>query len=588
MSELRIAILANWTADFLREPLAKALERLGFQPIFWIASFDQYRQAILADNSELYRFEPTIVILNLDGQDLFRDVLRNPFDVSPEKRQSLASERANETAGLVTLLSARIPTASILLNTIFFPPLHSLLGLEFNSEYALYEIPYFYNDHLARLVAPQPSISIVDIASLALLLGFERWYDPRMWYLARMRAGRKALEGMAQRYAAVIGSRLGQIRKCLVLDLDNTLWGGIVGEDGPGGILLGDEGVGLAYAEFQDEIVNLRRKGILLAICSKNNVSDALEVIRSHPSMRLREEHFAAIRINWDDKASNLRSIAAELNIGLDSLVFLDDNPVERSWVREALPAVHVPEWPNDPSEYKTALLELAVEDFFQMTLTDEDRRRAEIYQAQAERQRMAESSTTIDEFYRSLQMQLTIATADSLTIPRIAQLTQKTNQFNLTTRRYTASEITELAQNPGAAVYWLSLVDKFGSSGIVGVMIVRRQPEPEHADTWLIDTFLLSCRVLGRGVEKAFIAFICEDLKRRGARKLLGEYRPTAKNAIVAGIYDDLAFYRTADENVSWALDLDGQFPVIPDWFELPPSKDKIHAESAAVRDNQ
>ncbi len=588
MSELRIAILANWTADFLREPLAEALERRGFQPIFWIASFDQYRQAILADNSELYRFEPTIVILNLDGQDLFRDVLRNPFDVSPEKRQSLAAERANETARLVTLLSAHVPTASILLNTIFFPPLHSLLGLEFNSEYSQYEIPYFYNDHLARLVAPQPSISIVDIASLALLLGFERWYDPRMWYLARMRAGRKALEGMAQRYAAVIGSRLGQIRKCLVLDLDNTLWGGIVGEDGPGGILLGDEGVGLAYAEFQDEIVNLRRKGILLAICSKNNAADALEAIRSHPAMRLREEHFAAIRINWEDKASNLRSIAAELNIGLDSLVFLDDNPVERSWVREALPAVHVPEWPNDPSEYKTALLELAVEDFFQMTLTDEDRRRAEIYQAQVERQRMAESSTTIDEFYRSLQMQLTIGTADSLTIPRIAQLTQKTNQFNLTTRRYTVSEITELAQNPGAAVYWLSLVDKFGSSGIVGVMIVRQQPEPENADTWLIDTFLLSCRVLGRGVEKAFIAVACEDLKRRGARKLLGEYRPTAKNAIVAGIYDDLAFYRTADENVSWALDLDGQLPVIPDWFELPPSKDEIHAESAAVRDNQ
>jgi FkbH-like protein len=535
MSELRIAILANWTSDFIQEPLTKALDRRGFQPIFWIASFDQYRQVILTDNSELYRFEPAIVILNLDGQDLFRDVLRNPFDVSPEERQALASERASETAGLVTLLSARIPGAGVLLNTIFFPPLHSVLGLEFNSEYSLSEIPYLYNEHLARQVAAHPAISIVDIASLALLLGYERWYDPRMWYLARMRAGRKAIEGMAQRYAAVIGSRLGQIRKCLVLDLDNTLWGGIVGEDGPGGIVLGDEGVGLAYAEFQDEILNLRRKGILLAICSKNNGADALEAIRSHPAMRLREEHFAAIRINWEDKATNLRSISAELNIGLDSVVFLDDNPVERSWVREALPAVHVPEWPKDPSEYKTALLELAIEDFFQLALTDEDRRRTDMYRAQTERQRMAESSTTIDEFYRSLRMQLTIGTADSLTIPRIAQLTQKTNQFNLTTRRYTVPEITELARNPGAVVYWLSLSDKFGSSGIVGVMILRQRPEPEHADIWLIDTFLLSCRVLGRGVERAFIAFACEDLKRRGAHKLLGEYRPTAKNAIVA-----------------------------------------------------
>jgi predicted enzyme involved in methoxymalonyl-ACP biosynthesis len=227
---LRIAILANWTADFLREPLAKALESRGFRPVFWFAPFDQYSQAILTENSDLYRFDPAVVILNLDGQDLFRDLLHNPFGANPQERAALASARAGETAELATRLSARLPQTSILLNTLFFPPRHCLLGLEFNSEYSLDEIPYLYNGRLSSLIRDCPAVSMLDIASLALLIGYGRWHDARMWYLARLRASREASQVMAQLYAASIGSRLGQIRKRLVLDLDNVLWGGIIGK----------------------------------------------------------------------------------------------------------------------------------------------------------------------------------------------------------------------------------------------------------------------------------------------------------------------------------------------------------------------
>jgi FkbH-like protein len=298
--------------------------------------------------------------------------------------------------------------------------------------------------------------------------------------------------------------------------------------------------------------------------------------------MCLREEHFAAMRVNWEDKTANIRSIVEELNIGVDSLVFLDDDPVERSRVRQLLPAVHVPEWPKDPAEYKTALLELALEDFFRLALTDEDRHRAEMYRSEGERRRIAESSSSLEDFYRSLQMKVTIGVPDSLTIPRISQLTQKTNQFNLTTKRYTTAEITGLglAQDSGAVVYWLSLDDKFCSSGTVGVIILRQQAEDGGSEeVWLIDTFLLSCRVLGRGVERAFIGFTCDAMKRRGARKLVGEYRPTSKNFIVAQIYDRLGFRQTGKENGRWELDLSGQLPEIPDWFELSILKENTHA---------
>ena len=456
------------------------------------------------------------------------------------------------------------------------PPLNILGALEYNSGFSLQDAAAIYNDALAAAARQNPGVLVIDVASLVGWLGYANWHDSRLWHLARARWSRQATRLLARRYAAAIAAGQGRMRKCIVLDLDNTLWGGIIGEDGVEGIRLGEEGAGLAFREFQSELLNLHRQGILLAICSKNNPDDALQAIRNHPAMRLREEHFAAMRINWEDKASNLRALAEELNIGLDSFVFVDDNPVERSWLREAAPEVYVPDWPADPSDYKDALLELAADHFVKFAITAEDLHRGEQYRQQA-RRAMAAKTASLEDFYRSLQMRATIAPAATATIPRVAQLTQKTNQFNLTTRRYTEADISTLAAGPDSAVYSLELDDCFGRSGIVGVMILRHHAE----DSWMIDTFLLSCRVMGRTVENAFLGYITTIIRRWGARKLLGEYRPTAKNAPVAGFYGACGFQMLQEDSTGqlWELDLDRQMIAIPEWFDLSASEDKIHA---------
>ncbi len=411
---------------------------------------------------------------------------------------------------------------------------------------------------------------VVDVETLIESVGAERWHDARMWYLARIRLSAHAHRLLASQYASFIAARWGDVRKCIVLDLDNTLWGGIIGEDGMTGIQLGHEGIGFAYVDFQRELLHLQQKGILLAICSKNNPEDAYEVIRKHPAMVLREEHFAAAQINWNDKAESIRDLARQLNIGVDSLVFIDDNPVERERVREAVPEIAVPEWPHDPCDYKLALCRVASEYFLKFDVTEDDRRRGEMYHAQAKRQHLAESAGNLDDFFRSLQMKLTIATVDHETLPRVAQLTQKTNQFNLTARRYTESELAAMCADPGCLVYWLKLEDRFGPNGIVGVLILRRQ----GAERWHIDTFLLSCRVIGRTVEEALLGFAVCDLRELGATCITGEYIPTAKNGMAAKLFEKLGFTRRDNDGKQtlWELDLRRKTVAIPEWFSVIP----------------
>ena len=353
-----------------------------------------------------------------------------------------------------------------------------------------------------------------------------------------------------------------------MLDLDNTLWGGVIGEDGKAGIQLGHEGIGLAFVDVQRELLNLRQKGILLAICSKNNPEDAYEVIRNHPAMVLREEHFAAAEINWNDKAENIREIARRLNIGVDSLVFIDDSPVERQRVRSTFPEVAVPEWPLDPCESKRALGRIASEYFLKFNISEDDRRRGDMYHAQVERERLAGDAGNLEDFYRSLQMKITIGRADHETIPRVTELTQKTNQFNLTTRRYTEPEIASISADGECRVYWLKLEDRFGPNGIVGVLILRRECRKQ----WSIDTFLLSCRVIGRTVEEAFLGWTLRELKGLGATEIMGEYIPTAKNVIAANLYDKLGFtlIDTNDKRTMWTIDLEQRSITVPAWFEI------------------
>lgn len=562
--EIRVAVLAASNLDLFVSPLKQEIAKKGLSASIWTAGFNQYRQAVIDPASQLYAADCDAVILFLDAPDLFGDLLADPLRATLEVARDAAEQVAREIEALVQTLVARLPRATVYLNTAVLDGTGPLYGLDYNSQYSLRALVSTYNAALGALARRNHSAIIVDVESLAANFGLERWFDPRLWYLGRIRYSREATAILAQAYAGALAARCGITRKCLVLDLDNTLWGGVIGEDGATGIQLSHEGIGLAFVEFQRELRNLSPRGILLALCSKNNPDDALSVIREHPAMILRESDFAAKRINWADKAENLFEIAKELNIGLDSLVFLDDNPVERARVRAALPEVAVPEWPQDPSEYCSALQQLAREEFLRFHVTDEDRGRAEMYQAQSQRNAMATAAgEDLESFYRSLDMKVTIGRADEKSIPRVAQLTQKTNQFNLTTRRYTEAEVARFSRQPETRVYWLDLADRFGPNGIVGVMIVRER----GAARWEIDTFLMSCRIIGRTVEKAFVNFVAAELAADGAVMLIGKYIPTEKNAVVANLYDQLGFERRGD---GWVLDLTQASTAIPDWFEL------------------
>jgi len=367
----------------------------------------------------------------------------------------------------------------------------------------------------------------------------------------------------------------GRIAKALVVDLDNTLWGGVIGEEGFNGIQLGPEYPGAAYVMLQRAILDLHRRGVILAVCSKNNAAEAMEAIQNHPHMLLRPEHFAAFRINWQDKASNLREIAAELNIGVDSLAFLDDNPSEREWIRTQLPAVSVIDLPDDVLGYAAALRECPI--FERVTLLEEDRERGRHYTEQRLRGELQQSANSLEEFYTALRMVVRIGPATDVDCARVAQLTQKTNQFNLTTRRYSEPQIRAMMEDPAWRLYALRASDRFGDSGLVGVALVRR-----NAVDWEIDTLLVSCRVIGRTIETALLAFLCDAARRDGAARVCGWYFPTKKNAPAKDFYSSHGFTGAAEADAGsfWELDLlGGKRVATPAWIQVDAAEMRTNA---------
>jgi len=346
-------------------------------------------------------------------------------------------------------------------------------------------------------------------------------------------------------------------KKCLVLDLDNTLWQGVLGEDGIDGIKIGGDYPGKAFAYWQNALLQLARTGVILTICSKNNLADVEEAWDKNPFMVLKKEHFSAMRINWNDKATNIRELADELNIGLDSMVFVDDNPAERELIRQALPMVAVPDFPAKPYELMPFFKQLAERYFRIYRVTDEDRKKTEQYRANARRREAQAQFVDFDDYLRSLQIHIDIRALDEHNLARIAQMTQKTNQFNLTTRRYTEADVRRLADE-GWHIYCIAVSDRFGDNGITGAIFVK----PTGSAEVDIDTLLLSCRILGRGIEGAFFSTIMRKLKDMGVNEVTATYLPTAKNSQVADFYDRMGMTPTADGR--YRLDLRGSdFPV-------------------------
>jgi len=391
----------------------------------------------------------------------------------------------------------------------------------------------------SRMQAEAPShVSILDTPAVQRQTG-THWDDPNQLYNFKQHPATEALPALAEAQQSHIRAALGLTRKVLVTDLDNTLWKGIIGEDGLDGIQIGPgTAAGEAHQSLQDYMLELKQRGILLAVCSKNNPEDARLPFERHPHMRLKVEDFAAFYANWKDKAQNLREIAERLSLGLDSFVFLDDNPVEREWVRSQLPQVAVVEL--GPSVFRYVRELDRGRYFFSLSLSHEDLARAEQYRTESQRESLRASSESVEEFLTHLQMQGAVAPVSRRNVARVTQLINKTNQFNLTTRRYTEAQVEQFAAREDAWTGAFELADRMGSYGLIGVVLCA--PGASGAE-WEIDTWLMSCRVLGRQMERFMLDRIVEAAAARGIQQLVGVYRPTAKNGLVADLYRELGF---------------------------------------------
>jgi len=368
--------------------------------------------------------------------------------------------------------------------------------------------------------------------------------------LARIPFGVKAQIEIGKVIARTIAAIYTTPCKCLVLDLDNTLWGGVLGEDGIAGIKLSDDYPGNVYKSFQRTILGLRDQGVLLAIASKNNINDALDVMEKHTDCLIKKKHISSIQINWKDKATNLYKIARELNIGLNSIAFFDDNPVEREWIIEQVPDVRVINVPENPMFYSRALLNSRL--FDKVNMTSEDTSRAEMYKHEKRRSEFHIKSKSVDDFLRGLKMSAKIGLVEDITLSRVEQLINKTNQYNLTCRRYTAEEIKDIISSGGVAI-WISVKDKFGDSGIVGTAIAKKQNNNE----WIIDTFLLSCRVIGRKLESILLYYLCKLVKGKKGVILYGEYIPTSKNNLINDFFIKFNFNEVINKENYWSCNL-------------------------------
>lgn len=407
-----------------------------------------------------------------------------------------------------------------------------------------------YNTALFEAEKVHSNLKVLDYSEFTHNYPVADLFDWKFYFISQMGINPKLTKDFQAWWKRKLESVALKRKKCVVLDLDNTLWGGVLGEEGISGIKIGGDYPGKAFDFFQKSLLHLSKAGVILAICSKNNEHDVLEAWEKNPFMVLKKEHFAAYRINWTDKATNIKELAEELNIGLDSFVFVDDNPTERELIKQMLPMVSVPEFPAQPYELPMFFKQL-VNDYFKIySITNEDKKKTEQYKANAARAQAQHSFTDFGAFLESLDIQITIESANEFNIPRIAQMTQKTNQFNLTTKRYTDADVKGFLVD-GWKIWCIRVADRFGDNGITGCIMVNGNE---------IDTFLLSCRILGKGIEKAFIKKILAILKESGVKTVKAAYFPTAKNVQVADFYDRCGFPCVAENpegSKEYALDL-------------------------------
>jgi FkbH-like protein len=547
---LRVAVLSTVTAAPLAPYLIVEGARRGLRVEPWFGPYNQLEPQLLDAASALYASKPDVVVVAARLEDLLPDLFGRFASFAPGGIDAqLASVRERYDALVAAV--RRHCDATVLLGN-FTEPWPAPLGLAG----ALHDpspsqVVERANALLAQLCARNPGVYVLDVARAALEMGLERWNDAKLASMARIPWSFPAQVALARCLARHLRALTRPACKCLVVDLDGTLWGGVLGEDGVAGVALDADYPGRVYRDFQRALLALRARGILLAIASKNDEATVREVFDGHPDMVLRWDDFAAVEIGWTDKATSLRAIARALNIGTDALAFYDDSPLERDWVRAQLPEVTVIDVPEGPLERVRALAESDA--FDQLRISDEDRVRADSYRAEAERERLRARVVSLEDFWRGLDTTVRIGPLDAEHLPRAIQLMAKTNQFNLTGRRHTAAQV-QVMLDAGAVALWLRARDRYGDYGVVGVAIAV--PEPDAV--WRVDTFLLSCRALGRQVESALLAALGQHVARVGGRTLVGEFVATGRNHAAGAFFRDHGFAPLDTTGRLWRRQLD------------------------------
>jgi FkbH-like protein len=545
-ASIKIAILADCATQQLAVLIKALLGETGIRAAIYEGAFDSIELESCMGDSALYRFAPEAVIIMNCVQAL----------------QALHSRQTGAGAGFVSEQSARIlrvwnaiqsHSNAVILQSTFAMAGNCLFGnFERKVSTSLRSTVAALNEIVVQAAREHVNVLIHDVDTVASWVGGRSFFDDRAWDLWKAPCSLEYLPRIAKNITGVLSAIRGRVMKCVITDLDNTLWGGVIGDDGVDGITLSahDAGVGESFVRLQLFLKQLRNRGILLAVCSKNNEATALLPFLEHPDMVLKRDDISVFVANWEDKASGIRRIRDELHIALDSMVFLDDNPFERNLVRELLPGVIVPELPEDPSNVVAYLSQLNL--FETTAFSGEDIQRAEQYQREARRRESAAGSANVVDFMRSLDMQIVISRFDQFHLPRIAQLMQRSNQFNLCTRRLNELECGALVENGLFFPLYAKLEDRFGDHGLIAVVILERSE-----DSFRIRDWLMSCRVLGRGVEQFIMNHVVAHALRMELREVLGEYIPTPKNGMVRNFFEQFGFVPIPAANNQWKLDV-------------------------------
>jgi FkbH-like protein len=532
---VRLAVLASSTVDHLSPAIRVGGLRRRMLVDVPSGAYGQYRQDLLDPNSYLHEFAPQAMLFALTAREVIAGI---PLTAT-------AAEVDEKIAGFIGELRSfwgkarEICNAAIIQQT-FVDVTEPLFGsYDRFVPGAPAQIVARLNNHLCGAAA-QDGVLLLDIARASERDGIDAWFDAGRWFQGKLEIAPKAAPLYGDMLARILAAQRGLSKKCLVLDLDNTLWGGVIGDDGLDGIVLGEgSAVGEAHLALQRYAKQLKERGVILAVCSKNDAGIAEAVFRNHPEMVLRRSDIAAFLANWDDKTENLKAIATQLNIGIDSLVFVDDNPVERARIRQSLPMVAVPELPEDATKYVRCVADAGY--FEAVGFTSEDQGRTRQYAENAERAALLGSAQTMDEFLRGLKMSVLFGPFTAVDHTRIVQLINKTNQFNTTTRRYTSEEIANITHLPNALTLQFRLLDRIGDNGLVSAMILR--PIHDHDDVFEIENWVMSCRVFSRQLEFEAMNIAVEAARQRGARAFIADYIPTSKNSIISALYPALGF---------------------------------------------